>query len=645
MTGARLELNAVKRIYANGDEMVEALAGVDLVIEPGELVAIVGASGSGKSTLMNVLGCLVPPSEGTYRVAGANVSTLDADGMARLRRNHFGFIFQRYHLLGTLSSAGNIELPAVYADMPAVRRREMATGYATRLGLAERLAYRPSQLSGGQQQRVAIARALMNGAQIILADEPTGALDSRSGETVLSLLKELHEEGRTVIMVTHDRSVAAHADRIIEIVDGRVVADNGTRQAKRLPFEHPDGGLTAVPPVACYASLFNAFAMSLRSMAAHKLRAALTMLGIIIGIVSVVAVLGLGEGARTQVLGEFDQLGTSTITIYPGLGWNDPNAAKIVSLTDDDADVLGGQPYVDSSTPEIVANLRARQAESQADIRVSGVGEGYARTAGLLLKAGRSLSMQEIREGRPVAIISQQTARALLEGKNPLGATILLGNVPFAVVGVVASSQGDGQMLQAYIAYSAMKTRILGNVSLGSIIVRVKDGLNTNAADQAITSLLTGRHGTKDFFTVNSDQLRRSAERTMGVLSLLISSLAAVALVVGGIGVMNIMLVSVTERTKEIGLRMAIGARRSDIMLQFVIEAISVCLVGGTIGIVLALGLAISANMAGLPMPITVTWKAVLMAFASTTLIGLIFGFLPARNASRLDPVEALTSE
>jgi macrolide transport system ATP-binding/permease protein len=645
MSGARLELKAVKRIYANGDEIVEALAGVDLVIEQGELIAIVGASGSGKSTLMNVLGCLVPPSEGKYRVAGVDVSTLDPDGVARLRRDHFGFIFQRYHLLGTLSSVGNIELPAVYADMPVARRREMATGFATRLGLAERLDYRPSQLSGGQQQRVAIARALMNGAQIILADEPTGALDSRSGETVLSLLKELHAEGRTVIMVTHDRSVAAHADRIIEIVDGRIVADSGSAKATPFRTDWSVSGTTVPQTVAGYTSLFNAFAMSLRSMAAHKLRTALTMLGIIIGIVSVVAVLGLGEGARTQVLGEFDQLGTSTITIYPGLGWNDPNAAKIVSLTEDDADLLSGQSYVDSATPEIVGNLRARHAASDADIRVSGVGEGYARTSGLLLKSGRSLSVEEIRDGRPAAVISEQTQRALFEGENPLGATILLGNVPFAVVGIVASSQSDGQTLQAYVAYSAMKTRILGNVSLGSIIVRVKDGMNTDAADQAITSLLTGRHGVKDFFTVNSDQLRRSAERTMGVLSLLISSLAAVALVVGGIGVMNIMLVSVTERTKEIGLRMAIGARRSDIMLQFVIEAISVCLVGGAIGVLLALGLAISANMAGLPMPITVTWKAVVMAFASTTLIGLIFGFLPARNASRLDPVEALTSE
>lgn len=644
MTAARLELNGVNRFFRNGDETIAALDGIDLVIESGEMVAIIGASGSGKSTLMNVLGCLDRPDSGTYSIDGTDVLALDLDGLARLRRNHFGFVFQRYHLIAALSAAANVELPGVYAGMPVEKRRQRARDLISRLGLGDRLASRPNQLSGGQQQRIAIARALMNGGGIILADEPTGALDSRSGEAVLSLLKELHAEGHTVIIVTHDRSVAEHAARIIEIADGRIVADN---RSDAMPAV--SGAEVSKPrfnPILSgFTGIASAFAMSFRAMAAHKLRTALTSVGIVIGITAVVAVVGLGEGAKLKIMEEMSGLGSSTITISAGADMFDPNASKITTLSTRDANVLAKQAYVDSVSPETTTNLKARLGTVTADVQVSGVGPSFFKANGLSVLSGRGLSPADVENAEASVVLSNHAARTLFKETQPLGRTILIDKMPATVVGVLAPRQARGKELAVYLSHTALRERLMGRAPLGSIVVKVKDGVDTVAAERAISSLLTGLHGVKDFNIFNSDEYRKSIARTVATFSYLIAALAAVALVVGGIGVMNIMLISVTERTREIGLRMAVGARRSDIMTQFMIEALAVCLVGGMLGALAALGLATLVNFIGLPLSIVLTWPAVLVAFASTLLIGLIFGYLPARNAARLDPVEALSRE
>ncbi|MHC8495312.1 MacB family efflux pump subunit [Thalassospira sp. SM2505] len=644
-----LEIENVTRLFQTGEETVSALKGIDLRIDSGELVAIVGASGSGKSTLMNILGCLDQPTAGDYRVGGHSVAGLSADELAALRREHFGFIFQRYHLLGTLNSADNVAMPAVYAGIDSVTRRERANLLLERLGLGERIDHRPGQLSGGQQQRVSIARALMNGGRIILADEPTGALDSKSGETVLEILKELHRDGHTVIMVTHDMEVASHADRIVEIRDGLVLSDKRCREpvvdAPLPSFLNSDSvGVLA----GFHRRVAEAFPMAVRSMAAHRVRTFLTMLGIIIGIAAVVSVVGLGEGTRQRVLAEISELGASTLSIFPGHGWDDERAESITSLVVADAEVLSAQNYIDSVTPLVSTSTRIRLGRTTMSANVDGVGEDYFRVNGLRIVLGTGFSADSIAERRQEAVIEERAASTLFPGdESPLGKVIMIDRVPVVIIGTVAQRSGmSGKTLQIYLPYTAVTGRLLGAAtSLAGLTVRISDDVDTIVAERAIVGLLTRRHGTQDFFVFNSDQLRRIMEKTSQTMTLLISSVAVISLIVGGIGVMNIMLVSVTERTREIGLRMAVGARRIDIMLQFLIEAVTICIAGSFLGVGLALGAAIAFGGQGSQFPMIISFDAILSACLVALLIGLVFGFLPARNASRLDPVDALSRE
>jgi macrolide transport system ATP-binding/permease protein len=643
-----LEMRGLRREFPAGEGVVAVLKDIDLCIDEGEMVAIVGASGSGKSTLMNILGCLDRPTAGTYRIAGRETSALEQDELAELRREHFGFIFQRYHLLTDISAISNVELPAIYADRDAAARHERAAALLARLGLGERLHYRPGQLSGGQQQRVSIARALMNGGAVILADEPTGALDKSSGEEVMVILRELNADGHTIILVTHDMAVATHASRQIEISDGVIVADRRTGSAPQ-PTALRKQTQARPNALGVFLGAFaEAFRMALRAMNAHRLRTFLTMLGIIIGIAAVVAVVAIGRGTQQQVMAQISDLGTNTLDIYPGRDFGDLDAAAIETLTERDVEALAAQPYIDSATPNVSSSVTALYQDVAAKAQVNGVGAGYFRVRGLQLATGRYFDTREVEEHAQVAVIDPRARTALFpHTHNPVGEVILVGNMPVEVIGVLQPSQNnfDGSSPMLYVPYNTAATRLIGKSYLDSITVRLQDGVSSQIAEQAVTGFMTRRHGTKDFSIFNSDQIRQAIEKSSATLTLLISTIAAIALIVGGIGVMNIMLVSVTERTREIGVRMAVGARQADIRQQFLIEAVLVCVVGGVIGIALALSVGTLARLIGADIPLIYSAESMLLAVACASLIGITFGFIPARNASRLDPIQALVRD
>ncbi|KFC09160.1 macrolide export ATP-binding/permease protein [Trabulsiella guamensis ATCC 49490] len=645
---ALLELNNIRRSYPSGDGSVDVLKGITLSIEAGEMVAIVGASGSGKSTLMNILGCLDKPSSGTYRVAGTDVATLDGDALAKLRREHFGFIFQRYHLLSHLTAAQNVEIPAVYAGTERKARRQRALGLLKRLGLEDRVDYQPSKLSGGQQQRVSIARALMNGGQVILADEPTGALDTHSGDEVMAILHQLKEQGHTVIIVTHDPQVAAQAERIIEIRDGEIMTNPPAKTATQgaaIREQHANASGWRQ-----FTSGFReALSMAWRALAANKMRTLLTMLGIIIGIASVVSIVVVGDAAKQMVLADIRAIGTNTIDIYPGKDFGDDDPQYQQSLKYDDLLAIQKQSWVSSATPAVSKSLRLRANNIDVAANAEGVGGQYFNVYGMTFSEGNTFNDIQLNGRAQVVVLDSNSRRQLFPNKaKVVGEVILVGNTPATVIGVADEKQsmfGSSKVLRVWLPYTTMSGRVVGQSWLNSITVRVKEGYDSALAEQQLTRLLTLRHGKKDFFTWNMDSVLKTAERTTHTLQLFLTLVAVISLVVGGIGVMNIMLVSVTERTREIGIRMAVGARASDVLQQFLIEAVLVCLVGGALGVTLSLMIAMVLQLFLPGWEIGFSPLALLTAFFCSTLTGVLFGWLPARNAARLDPVDALARE
>lgn len=650
-----LEVKNLIREFPAGESTVQILKGVNLEIYPGELVAIVGQSGSGKSTLMNILGCLDKPTAGSYKVKGRETRELEADELAQLRREYFGFIFQRYHLLGDLNAAGNVEVPAIYAGADSTERHERALKLLTDLGLGEKTENRPSQLSGGQQQRVSIARALMNGGDVILADEPTGALDKNSGIEVMRILRELNAKGHTIILVTHDHNVAKNATRIIEISDGNIISDQQNVPEVDDGFTKQTLERSEQKKISSWRSavdrLGEAFRMALLAMNAHRMRTFLTMLGIIIGIASVVSVVALGNGSQKQILENISSLGTNTITVFQGRGFGDNSrSSQAKTLIPADADALAEQPYVDGVSPSVNSSVTGRYKEIEASTTVNGVSEDFFYVRGMTFKSGQPFDKESVTEQAQDVVIDTNTQNTFFkDGTNPVGQVILLGSVPTRVIGVIDAQKGmmgNNDTLNVYLPYSTVMSRMLGQSNVRQIIVRIKDEYPSAAAENAILNLLVQRHGAQDVFTQNADSIRETIQQTTQTMTLLISAIAVISLVVGGIGVMNIMLVSVTERTQEIGVRMAVGARQSDILQQFLIEAVLVCILGGILGVLLSLGIGqLITHFAGGTFQMAYSTTSIVAAFVCSSLIGIVFGFIPARNAARLNPVDALSRE
>jgi macrolide transport system ATP-binding/permease protein len=643
-----LELQGVGRTYTTGGVPLTVLTDVSLAIQSGEFVAVMGASGSGKSTLMNIIGCLDTPSAGAYRIRGVDVASLSGDALAALRRDTFGFIFQRYNLMSDLSAVENAEVPAVYCGMPKNERVAHAGDLLKALGLGDRLQHYPSQLSGGQQQRVSIARALMNGGPVILADEPTGALDSQGGKDVMAILEKLHGEGHTIIVVTHDSDIAAYAHRIVRIVDGRITSDE--RQA---------GADAAVPVTAGAATpekatpgaavLGESLKMAVRSLLHNRLRTALTMLGIIIGVASVVALMAIGNGAKQDVLDRIQAMGTDLLTIERGPRNARASGGTVVSFLPEDLPSIAALAGVAEAIPETTASTLVRFGGEDLTVSAMGTGDAYPLVHDWPPQTGGFFLAEHITRYAQVVALGQTVAKNLFpDATNPIGQYVLIGNAPFLVIGVMSSKgstpSGNDQDNAVWLPYTTAGARIFGQRFFQRIVVRVTPGADMSVVQAGLRTLLITRHGKEDFNIRNMADTIETASETQNTLTYLLAAIAVISLIVGGIGVMNIMLVSVTERTREIGIRMAIGARSFDVLFQFLTEAVMVCFIGGLAGVLVGVGGGLStSSIAG--WRVIFTTSPILLAFACAFLTGIVFGYLPARKASQLDPIEALARD
>ncbi|MDR0407364.1 MAG: MacB family efflux pump subunit [Campylobacteraceae bacterium] len=642
-----IELKEVNKYFGVGNNKICALKNINLSVDKGDFVAIMGQSGSGKSTLMNILGCLDSFSSGSYKIDGIEVANMDKNAQAELRCRTFGFIFQKYNLLTSLNALENIALPCIYYGMNDKTRVEKAKKLLSDFELENRSDNKPNELSGGQQQRVSIARALINGAEIILADEPTGALDSKSGEMVMNIIKNLHKKGHTVILVTHDKNIASYANRIIEIKDGEIISDTMKNSVlhkaqkerlidKKSRFDY------------IRYQIYESFKMSLKAVKTHKMRSLLTMLGIIIGIASVVSVVALGNGSKEKIMENLNSIGANTIIIFPGKGFGDKEASKIKTLKISDAKIFSKLSYVDSISPNIAAQGLIIYKNKSAISSLDGVSAEFLEVNNKKLQIGRKFNVSEVETAAAVAIIDQNTQKEIFGNNSALGEIVIFNRQPLKIIGVMAQEDNFGPPdvnLNIYTPYTTAMYKVLGNHEISSITIKVSDDINSYLAESDLTKILIALHGKKDFFTMNSDSVRKMVESIANTMTILISSIAVIALVVGGIGVMNIMLVSVTERTKEIGIRMAIGAKRKNILQQFLTEAVLLCLMGGIVGILLTMLFSFLFNNFIDDFKMILSLDAILIALFFSMTIGILFGYMPARNASNLNPIEALARD
>jgi macrolide transport system ATP-binding/permease protein len=644
-------MEGVVKRYPMGDSEIEVLHGVSLRVERGEFVAIVGPSGSGKTSLMNILGLMDTASGGRFELEGRDVSSLTPDQRAEARGRLFGFIFQRYNLLPSQSARENVELPGSYVGMSAGVRRERALGLLSTLGMAHRCDNRPNQLSGGEQQRVAVARALMNGGRVILADEPTGALDTARGRELMDRIHSLHKAGHTVILITHDPAIAEEAERVIRLVDGAIVSD---RPGRPPADENPPDGLPS-PPVGGSSAeregmvlamdMIEALRMAARSLRANLFRAFLTMLGVIIGVASVVAMLAVGEGSRRGMMQAMSRMGTNMLRVEPA-------AKKSLLggyLGPEDVEVIGEIPHVREVIPRVFSNKILRYRDRSYSCSVGAVTPNYAEAEQRLVVRGGFFTGEDDARRAPVVVLGMKACLELFsDGKDPVGKYILVDNAPFLVIGVVTvrGGSGDGRDREddvVFIPLSTGQARIYKSPMISQIGVQVDEFRNADQVSDEIRERLTRLHQQENFRIFNQAAMIEASRQTQETFRFLLGAVACVSLVVGGIGVMNIMLVNVVERTREIGVRMACGARSRDIQLQFLTEAVLVCLLGGVIG--LLLGILVSGVLVIGDTRPAVTLEPLLFSFGSAFMTGVVFGFWPARKASRMDPVVALGSE
>ncbi len=651
-----IELKNICKTYKTGKVGVAALQGVSLTVGQGEFVAIMGPSGSGKSTLLHLLGFLDRPDSGQYYLGGKEVTGLNDDRLAILRNNLIGFVFQQFHLLPRVTSLENAELPLIYAGKRHLKER--AAEKIKSVGLSGRAHHRSNELSGGEQQRVAIARALVNEPPLILADEPTGNLDTKSQNEIMTILEELNRQGKTIIMVTHEEEVAKYAKRIIRMRDGKIVSDEKMKgkDAQASPINISiDTILSEGSSNIKRAELADHFKQAFWSIISHKMRSMLSMLGILIGVAAVIAMLALGEGAKESISQTLASLGSNLLTVRSGshrLHGVAMEAGAVTRFTLQDVDAIANIPGVKRVSPTVSGRAQLVWANQNWNSQVQGVGAGYGEMRASMPTIGRFFTEDELKTRKRVVLLGTTVAKELFGQDNPIDSSIKVNRIIFQVIGVLPTKGANMWHDQDDIIIIPVTTamyRVLGKEYVDSIDIEVGDSLLMDEVQQSIKEEIIKRHrlnkeGEDSFEIRNMADIQETLTKTTQTMTWLLGSIAAISLLVGGIGIMNIMLVSVTERTREIGLRKAIGAHDSDIMVQFLIESVVMTFTGGIAGVLFGSGVALlMAILAG--WTIKVSMFSIVLATTFSIIVGLIFGLWPARQAAKLNPIEALRYE
>ncbi|HPV43492.1 MAG TPA: ABC transporter permease [Spirochaetota bacterium] len=652
-----IELKNVSKIYDTGKVKVHALNNVSLAIEEGEFVAIMGHSGSGKSTMLNILGLLDKADAGTYTLMGYDITKLNDDELSLIRNNIAGFVFQQFNLLPRMNSTENVGLPMIYAGKRDFKNE--AKDRLRQVMLSHREGHYPNELSGGEQQRVAIARALVNRPMIIFADEPTGNLDTKSEEEIITLLEELNREGITIVMVTHEQEIAGHAKRIIRMRDGEIIADEKVRGNKAGAGR--GSGLSIKDILGKKQSTFGTaeFTDYLRqafsAIVMHKLRSLLSILGILIGVAAVISMLALGEGAKESIKQSMSSLGSNILTVRTGSHRQGPvalQAGLVTKLTIDDARALARLPEVKRVSPAVTGRGQVVHATKNWNTQIWGTGIDYATMKAAVPISGRFFTEDEIRSRQKVAVVGATVIKQLFGNVNPVGQTMKINRINFRIIGILPVKGTSFMFDQDDVIVIPVTTamyRVLGKEYVDSIDVEVKDQAMIDETQDTIRNLIIKRHrleaDDQDSFEIRDmSEIRDMLSQTTRTMSLLLSIVAAISLLVGGIGIMNIMLVSVKERIKEIGLRKAIGARRKDILVQFLIESSLLTLSGGLFGIILGTSISVLISFFA-QWSVKVSISAIMLSTVVSVLIGIGFGLWPAVQASRLNPIEALRWE